>query len=515
MKYKQIWKTAASCLVAALMFPSCSDDEGGGGEVQDDRYRTLMITLNSLGNQEVGTRAEGEETVTPDYPDSENEHYISRYWLLILKQDAGGEFKVDRVIDSNDPEDNVSHPNNSHPNSETELGVEVEVGQTYRFYALANLDGLANGNDVITTLNTLKAGDFFDPTKIINATVKVMDKYPHDTEGQSYIPMTSYGYDETITPATTYLTDDEGKQESIALIRLVGKATVSIDNLTDKDVKLSSLTMQPMRRGDIFLFPYDVAADTRCLLDEEMSEIYPPEFGESEGEPYDIEFVENEISIPANTKKEDIVYSYLPETSWDDNADLTVTSKVTDRNPYPQSIHTSFVRRNDWIRIPMQITPITAEFTVKQEHMPIGGIPAEIEFPAYEVNIPIISCTTYHAGKVTITYTIKDEENLFTSPTISYRPAEGYDPTAEYTHATILKNENDVLYELKEGDEIYLSGDGTLTGTLELTVQELANTSSAQVQLLIVIAESGETGPDSKRLAIPYTINLTYKNKEN
>ena len=48
MKYKQIWKTAASCLVAALMFPSCSDDEGGGGDVQDDRYRTLMITLEAM-----------------------------------------------------------------------------------------------------------------------------------------------------------------------------------------------------------------------------------------------------------------------------------------------------------------------------------------------------------------------------------------------------------------------------------------------------------------------------------
>ena len=98
MKYKQIWKTAASCLVAALMFPSCSDDEGGGGDVQDDRYRTLMITLNSLGSPEMGTRA---ETVTPDEPDDFDEHFISRYWLLVLKQDAESkEFKVDRVIDS-------------------------------------------------------------------------------------------------------------------------------------------------------------------------------------------------------------------------------------------------------------------------------------------------------------------------------------------------------------------------------------------------------------------------------
>ena len=103
------------------MFPSCSDDEGGGGDVQDDRYRTLMITLNSLGNQEVGTRAESEDDVIdPDYDDSSDEHYISRYWLVVLKQDAESkEFKVDRVIDSEDPE--YAPPGNSNDNSETEL----------------------------------------------------------------------------------------------------------------------------------------------------------------------------------------------------------------------------------------------------------------------------------------------------------------------------------------------------------------------------------------------------------
>ena len=495
------------------MFPSCSDDEGGGSEEQGGKYRTLMITLNSLGSSEIGTRA---ESAVPDGElDSPDEHFISRYWLVVLKQDTESqEFKVDRVIDSEDPEYSV--PGNSNDNSETELGVEVEIGQTYRFYALANLDGLTNGTDVIAALDNLKSGDPFDPHTIINATVKDMDKYPHYTEEQSYIPMTSYGYDETITPATTHLTDDEGELESIELIRLIGKASVSINNLTNSEVKLSSLTMQPMRKGDIYLFPYDVSEGTQCLFLEDMIDEYMPDFGDMAGTPYSIEFVDKEITVPRNTELEDFTYHYLPETSWSSGEDLTITSVITGRNPYPQSIHTSFIRRNDYLKIPLQITPVSVQFEVMQQHMPIGGYPADLTFPAYEANIPIIDVETDHAGKITFTYTITvDNPDLFNTPAVLYRPAD-YVPNVDYTHATVISNTNEVLYGLEEGDEIYWSGDGTLTGSLELTVQELATESKAQVQLLLVIVENGaEVTPDSKRLAIPYTINLTFSHPKN
>ena len=516
MKYKQIWKTAASCLVAALMFPSCSDDEGGGGDVQDDRYRTLMITLNSLGNQEVGTRAESEDDVIdPDYDDSFDEHYISRYWLVVLKQDAESkEFKVDRVIDSEDPE--YAPPGNSNDNSETELGVEVEVGQTYRFYALANLDGLANGNDVITTLNTLKAGDSFDPTKIINATVKDMDKYPHDTDGQSYIPMTSYGYDQKIEPKTTEL------DESIALIRLIGKASATIENLTNETITLNALSMQQMRTGDIFLFPYDVnkygtdGEPIRCLLQSSMSESYKPSFPASAtGSPYSANFTifDEQKSIAANEKVE-IAPIYLPETSWDDNADLTITADVSGRNPHPQTLHTSFLRRNDWLKIPIQITPVDATFEVNQQHMPIGGIPDKIEFKAYEANVPIVSYTTDHAGKITVTFSATVGNNVLTDPVL-LTDADKAAISIERTGITVNQNEYDVL--LKERNNLTTSTT-EISGTLELTLQELSKPATAEVELLLVMVQKADRddadgiGPDDKRLAIPYTIKLTYDN---
>ena len=511
MNYKQIWKTAAACLVAAVMLPGCSDEEGGGGESNEDKYRTIVISLNSMENSEMGTRA---ETVTPE-PDDFDEHFISRYWLLVLKQDpTDDQFKIDRVIDSDDPEYVV--PDNTNDNSETELGVEVEIGQTYRFYALANLDGLENGDDVIAKLNSLKQGAVFDPTTIINAEVKDMDKYPHDTEGQSYIPMTSYGYDQKIEPTTTEL------EESIALIRLIGKASATIENLTNETITLNALSMQQMRTGDIFLFPYDVnkygtdGEPIRCLLQSSMSESYKPSFPASAtGSPYSANFtiLDEQQSIDANEKVE-IAPIYLPETSWDDNADLTITADVSGRNPHPQTLHTSFLRRNDWLKIPIQITPVDATFEVNQQHMPIGGIPDKIEFKAYEANVPIVSCTTDHAGKITVTFSATVGNNVLTDPVL-LTDADKAAISIERTGITVNQNEYDVL--LKERNNLTTSTT-EISGTLELTLQELSKPATAEVELLLVMVQKADRddadgiGPDDKRLAIPYTIKLTYDN---
>lgn len=520
--HKKIWKNAAACLLAALMFPGCSDDEGGGGESNEDKYRTIVISLNSMENSEMGTRA---ETVTPE-PDDFDEHFISRYWLLVLKQDpTDDKFKIDRIIDSDDPEYVV--PDNTNDNSETELGVEVEIGQTYRFYALANLDGLENGDDVIAKLNSLKQGDFFDPTTIIHATVKDMNKYPHDAAGQSYIPMTSYGYDETITANTTQLTDENGKPESIALIRLIGKATVTVENLTENAITVNSLSIGKMRKGDIFLFPYDVnqydndGNPIRCLFLKSMVETYMPSF------PTNVTGTEYEATFSIPTDQQQVTAGttieypaiYLPETSWTDNEDLTITATITGRNPHPQSIHTSFLRRNDWLKIPIQITPVTTTFNVEQQHMPIGGIPEEIEFKAYNPNVPIISYTTDHAGKITVTFkatvgTGSDGTPILENPVLLTNKDEAAEGI-ERTGFTVKQNDSEVLLV----DRIVLTtNDTNVSGTLELTLQELSKPATAKVELLLVMVQKADRddtngiGPDDKRLAIPYTIQLTFDN---
>ena len=518
MKYKQIWKTAASCLVAALMFPSCSDDEGGGGDVQDDRYRTLMITLNSLGNQEVGTRA-GETADPGAGEDSQEEHFISRYWLLVLKQkveeDGTESFVMDRVIDSEDPEYII--PDNTNPNSETEIGVEVEIGQTYRFYALANLDGLEKGNEIIDKLNNLKPGEPFNPTEY-NATVKEMSKYPHDTEGQSYIPMSSYGYDQYIKADTKEL------EEKIALIRLIGKITVEITNKTGKDYTVNSLTMNDMRKGEIFLFPYDVddydkdGKPVRCLFLKEMIENYRPSFP-TDGTAYDQPFTiaEADKEIPKGTEDKVIAVQYVPETSWDNNPDLEITADISTRGEQSKSIHTSFIRRNDWLTIPLQISPFDATFEFNQEHMPIGGLPDKIMLKANEAVIPIIDRTTDHAGKITVDFTVSVDESgsssVITDPVLvtQSQVVEG----VNYSTLEVKDNNSNVL--LEDRNKLNIDGN-SMSGSLELTLQEMSKASTAEVEVLFVVAsksdiqngQGGRLGPNDPNIAVSYTIRLTY-----
>ena len=508
MKYKQIWKTAAACLMAAVMLPGCSDEEGGGGESNEDKYRTIVISLNSMENSEMGTRA---ETVTPE-PDDFDEHFISRYWLLVLKQDPTDDlFKIDRVIDSDDPEYVV--PDNTNDNSETELGVEVEIGQTYRFYALANLDDLEdNGTEIIEKLDGLQEGDSFD-AESFQVEVKSLADYPNAAN----IPMSSYWTEEKITSGTDKLHED------IQLIRLIGKATVTVENLTGSAIKLKGLTMEQFRKGKIYLFPYDVnntqesGEPTRYLFQEDMVESYAPYFPIDVDPTEVVKFVDKEILIESGETAE-LPSKYLYETDLTPD-DITITADIEGRNKHPESTNFSFVRRNDWLKIPVRITPVNATFELNQQHMPIGGIPEKVEFKPYQPEVPIIECTTDHAGKITVTFNLTlgqvNGETILKDPVL----LTGSDKIAEGVEYTDIKvsNTKDVLLE----DRIILSTSKTdVSGTLELTLQELAPSTSATavVELLLVmvqkedLADGKEIGPYSPKLAIPYTIKLTYDN---
>ena len=521
MKCKQRWKTVASCLLAALLFPGCSDEEGGGTAVEEEKYRTIVITLNSLENSEMGTRA-GNDVDDPDKEDSDDEHHISNYLLLVLKQEGAdgttGEpvYILDRIIDSTEP--GAVKPSNDNEDSKTKLTVEVEIGQTYRFMALANLDGLENKNDITNKLNEL-VGVQFDPTTF-QATVKEMTKYPHDTEADTYIPMSSYWYELFIQPSTGALEDD------IELIRLIGKATVTITNLTKEAVTINNLTMQDMRKGEIYLFPYDVnevgtdGEPLRHLFDKSIDETYAPKFPTgTTGEKTFAQFV-----IPDDKKEiasnDEVEYPsvYLPETSWDDNADLTITADISGRNPHPQTIHTSFVRRNDWLKIPILIQPVTTKISFEQQHMPIGGLPTELFFASDEPVVAVAPLTTSHAGKITVNFSLTvDNDELFTDPVLL---TEGiYAAGTEWSKATVVDNPNGVILEVEKGSKIDLTIDETnrLSGSFELTLQEMSTLKTAEIELLLVVVEKSDIdenkiGPDSKRLAIPYTIQITYDN---
>ena len=498
---------ATSLLLLLSLFPSCSEDDGGGVEV--DKYRTLVITLNSLEGALPVTRA---EDVTTGENDTQYERHIDKYWLVMLKQSetGTGEFLVDQVIDPDSPKYTI--PSNTGLNSETELEVEVEIGKTYKFYALANLDGLQNGEDIIEQIEGLKQGNPFDPASLA-VKVKEMSAY-HDDKGGSYIPMTSYGYEQTITENTHQL------DKSIELIRLIGKVTLTVKNLSkDDEITLESLSMGDFRtKGNIYLFPYDVNKGTQILLQTNIDDTYNPTFpNNEEGKHTSTTFAENKTITKGENNAQEYTF-YVNETRDKSESgkdfELMITTKIPNRNDAPVNSGFSFVRRNDWLKIPIQITPVDATFEVNQQHMPIGGIPDKIEFKAYEANVPIVSYTTDHAGKITVTFSATVGNNVLTDPVLltdADNAAEGI----ERTGITVNQNDYDVLLEERNN---LTTNNTAISGTLELTLQELSKPATAEVELLLVMVQKADRddangiGPDDKRLAIPYTIKLTYDN---
>ena len=511
--YKHIAAVATSLLLLLSLFPSCSEDDGGGVEV--DKYRTLVITLNSLNGAEPVTRA---ETVTPE-DDSEYERHIEKYWLVMLKQSetGTGEFFVDQVIDPGSPKYQL--PSNGE-DSETELDVEVEIGKTYKFYALANLDGLQNGADIINQIEGLEQGDPFDPASLA-VQVKEMSAY-HDGEDGSYIPMTSYGYEQTIAENTEQL------DKPIELIRLIGKVTLTVKNLSkDDEITLESLSMGEFRTGgNIYLFPYDVDKGTQILLQTNIDDTYNPTFPNNEEEKHtSTTFAENKTITKGEDNAQEYTF-YVNETRDKSESgkdfELMITTKIPNRNDAPVNSGFSFVRRNDWLKIPIQITDVDVTIEFDQQHMPIGGLPEKLEFG--NITVPIATCETTHGGDITVTFSLKEVSSMENAYLKFYKGS--YKGGERFTSAVLESNlpENaPILIHVPGNDDAapWMEDDTkqafTVTpgeadedgyvrsGSFTVTAQELASTTTgrAEIELMLLITDG------TSEMAIPYTVMIT------
>lgn len=505
--YINNWIAVAMMLLLSLFFlPACSNEDDVP-EVEKQKYRTLEITINSLSNNSHATRTRAGETVTIE-DDSPYEHWIEQYWLVVLKQDVpNGDYLVDKVITEDDV--NYTKPSNGDDDSRTSLTLEVEIGKNYRFYALANLAGLNGGSSLISELEGLQSGANFDTFLGKAVSVMSMDNYH---TGGFYIPMTSYGYDQYVSETTSSL-----ESGPIELIRLIGKVSLEIRNLTENPIELKSLKMGEFRTsGDIFLFPYDLADGTRNLLKTDMQDTYRPKFpsnGTTQVKFSEVTLVGEAQTIPLYDEDNPSVYTvYLNESTKEDNSDLMITADIENRYNAPLSSGFSFVRRNDWLKLPIQISDVVTKVTIDQQHMPIGGLPYSLDIP--EVTFPVVNYETDHAGDITFTVSLTSVSSM-TNPTLKF-----YDSTIEGSEvftAAVLKNNNDpntpLLINLPEVtdtwpiDEVSFpltQGTDKKSFTFKVTAQELASQSTAVIDLSLVIEEEG------KSMTIPYIINITF-----
>ena len=199
---------------------------------------------------------------------------------------------------------------------------------------------------------------------------------------------------------------------------------------------------------------------------------------------------------------------------------MEITEDISTRGEQSKPIFTSFIRRNDWLTIPLQISPFDAAFTFSQEHMPIGGLPDKITLKANEAVIPIIDRTTDHAGKITVDFTVSVDDSgsssVITDPVLvtESQVVDG----VNYSTLEVKNNDSKVL--LAERNKLNIDGT-SMSGSLELTLQEMSKASTAEVEVLFVVAsksaiekgQGGKLGPYDTSIAVPYTIRLTYNPK--
>ena len=499
-RYFSIQTAAVAFTLLLLSFlPACSDENGGNSpDIPDGKLYTLTINLRSKEN--------ALPTYTKADPNHDNfERHILNWWLII--KGNGTDNKDFYKYMTDDPQSD-----NPADFSETSVKAELPAGQ-YKIYALANLRSLTNAQEVI---EAIEAGTL--PTDK-GVSLPPMTRFD---EQSNYIPMTSYGYEVEVSENTPEL--------AIPLIRLIGKVTLTVTNYQSSPITLNGLSLDGLRADEqpIFLFPYDIdeAGNLRNLLQADVQESYKPKFPEDAwGQTMSKVFVTEGEAVEIANEGAVTYTSYVNETASQGNSDLTITTKIDGRNDQPQSFDIDFIRRNDWLQIPVNVTDADIVIEFDQQHMPIGGLPRSIHFPSGPI-VPQGAYETDHAGDITITYRLTNVSS-FTSPVFKHYK-DNFVGSEIYSSAVLLTNgeesEHTNLLINTPKDNTYapwldkskkafkLPEENAAEGSFKVTAQELSIAAEATIQLTLVIVEQDPQTNGNREIALPYTITL--KNKE-
>ena len=521
MKYKQIWKTAAACLMAAVMLPGCSDEEGGGTVTPEDGYATLAISFYSVNSSEpVGTRVPGDPENTVE-EENDYERRIDDWWVLIYNSE--GSF-VDYL--SNTKNSEASEPVGD--DSRFTTYIELPVG-TYHLYGFANLNTLEGAETLLAdieewTENELKAERSTLAGKAVNLG-NVLTKF-NDVERPA-IPMSAYMEEVTLSVGGT-------NEAELGLYRMIGKVSVTISNQTGEPIDLDALSMRNFRTaGNIFLMPYDGLDKLRDeFVSSSMQPIFPGS-GTASYAPYEYQVVENEQI----TNGEEKTYSfYIPETPQEGQENNgSSPMKISFNIPQKGGLNErdtefDFVRRNDWLNIPVNVSTIDSRLEYRTLNMPIGGLPEVVLSESVDgilVGTPN-TVTVSKAGPIEFKYSFTTIAGFSgTDINIRYDGSE-INTGLNYSHAELTQNggENSVglVIDPSTGtamsantaitltpDNIIDNSDpqqvlGNASGTLTVHTQELGNAASATIEVRLVAVCTDTTTGSTSEVEIPYTI---------
>ena len=510
--YKHIAAVATSLLLALSLLPSCSEDEEGGSDIPEIEYAKLVISLGSLDNARPVYTKTLDDVTNPDKPDEEYERHIEDWWIVVLNREG----KVEQVLSNTkgDVATTTGDEQNTH-----QVSVELQVDETYYFYAFANLPE-ANK----TSLNNLAQGATFDIKQTV-ATINAIPYKAGSIDNGPYFPMSSYKYSVVVK---------EGVTVSIPLIRLLGKVAVEITNSTNLEtITVKSLTLDKFRTsGSIYLLPYDEALEkgTQNLLAENMESSYMPLFPETgDQETYNsLTLIASETPATISKGKTETFWCYANETNFMAKEtglnNLQVTAVIDDRDDSPKDTDFDFIRRNDWLTIPLILSDVSTKIEFDMKHMPIGGLPATITIPE-GLTIPQATFWTQdHGGDITITYTLNSISSLTKAQILHYNTGDTYsaDEQHPFTSAVLESNGDDLLIALPTDNtaaqwleesvkafDLSSNVDGP-NGSFTITAQELAKSAEARIRLNMVIG--GTANNTTHKVVVPYTIII--KNKK-
>ena len=372
----------------------------------------------------------------------------------------------------------------------------------------------------------MKAERGTPPTgKAVNLS-NVLERFNVAAEDRPAIPMSAYMEEVTLSVGGT-------NEAELGLYRMIGKVSVTISNQTGEPIDLDALSMRNFRTaGNIFLMPYDGLDKLgNEFVSSSMQPIFPGS-GTASYAPYEYQVVENEQI----TNGEEKTYSfYIPETPQEGQENNgSSPMKISFNIPQKGGLNErdtefDFVRRNDWLNIPVNVSTIDSRLEYRTQNMPIGGLP-EVVLSTSTDGILVGSpntVTVSKAGPIEFKYsfsTIAGYSN--TEIRIRYNGSE-INTGLNYSHAELTQNggENSVGLvidpstgtAMAANTEISLTPDaiidetqqqilGSASGTLTVHTQELGNAASATIEVrLVAVCTDSATGTTSE-VEIPYTI---------
>lgn len=505
--YKHIAAVATSLLLALSLLPSCSEDEGGGPGEDAGKLYTLTISLNSSTSYTPVTKAD-----PPEWADEADvyERKIEKCWVVLFDENGTcvASVNTDQFIPNGEDWDNVTEV--------SQATVQLPVGR-YAGYAFANLNNLADESK--QSIISLLEGDLTAITKEkLNTTVSLIDPENFTlSEGGKFIPMSSY---------ETAIKVEENTENTaqIVLFRMIGKVEITITDQTGNNEKklLKSLSMGNFRKGPIHLLPYSNGMIDLNNIDMEDQELLQPNF-DLVNDGTEIGKYTHEVDLPEGDNidekgKSYTFYAFETGTRSNQNALLSISVGINDRPISVKPTDFSFMRRNDWLKIPIAITNIESYIRFKNMRMPIGGLPYEIIYGGKD-GIQILVDAVYvvdpdYTGPIQIEVEVKSINTTIT-PSILYTntTATGSDRSTailtDNTDGLLIDKETGVSEAKDKSFEVKASPDDPENNSkayFEVWTQELANNAEATIQLTL-IAEYGDTEPKS-RIDIPYTIRI-------